>query len=109
MDSTLPRSFRWELVRSVAFQPCGNARELVFGPSADLTRSLDVFRRQMVHTPSDSALFRSELAWPFLLTAKVRASGAPIPGRLYGWGSSAIGHLLGNPRFATCAWFLLQR
>ncbi len=101
-DSSLPRSLRWTIVGTAVFEPCRNGRELIFGPSPELTRALDTFRRQLVRAPSDSAYFRAILAGP--LGRGQSESGLGVS--LYRSVARAIAGLTGNPRYYACARFV---
>jgi hypothetical protein len=51
------RSERWEALNILAYAPCTNARELIFGPSEELGRSFDIARTSLVRFPSEQRLF----------------------------------------------------
>jgi hypothetical protein len=105
-DTTLIRSLRWEMVSYLRLAPCGNARELVFGPSAELQAALDQAGRDLVRHPGDRELFR------FLRGSLDHVS---FNGRITGLGPSlayraarVMGWLMGNRRVPACVGTLLM-
>jgi hypothetical protein len=55
-DTSLTLGLRLDLLSNAAFLTCGNLREMLFGPAADLTDAFARARRELARFPSDSAI-----------------------------------------------------
>jgi hypothetical protein len=101
-DSRRRPAVRWAMVtRYLAYEPCGDLRQLLFGPSAEHLASLAAARAALVHTPSEEVLMR--MAEHALDTPDYRGlEGAP---RLIGLMPFArvIDAMTGSKRVTTCA------
>ena len=98
MDSTALRSLRWELFGNLAFAPCTNVRELVFGPSSEHLDVVARVRESLVRYPSEAALFDLMEDTPNRMAGPSKKF---LPNRLYRLGRT-VGLLLGNPRLEGC-------
>lgn len=96
VDPPTPQGLRWQLILHARSAMCGNAREILFGPSPQLTRALDSARTLLARTPAEQALFtvHSEA----LTRAALRRRRAPLATL-----SRLPAMVLGNPRVAECA------
>jgi serine/threonine-protein kinase len=99
------RGFRMEMLSILAFAPCTNVKELVFGPDAD---ARDAFQRAR----GDLARFPSERSWLDVLYQSAERPIEPFePGlaqRILGGAADVAGALLRNRRIPLCVrWFPL--
>ncbi len=103
-DLPPPRALNFELAAWVAFTPCTNVKELIFGRNSENQATFDSYRAAAVRFPSETAYFdmlqRNADEGPYTW------SGYSSPGLLlrivYG-ASNLAGKLSGNPRLGTCA------
>jgi hypothetical protein len=59
-DSTTPPFLRWDVVRRrIAFEPCTDLRQMIFGADDSYRRTLNEARQILVHQPGDEILMRS--------------------------------------------------
>jgi len=102
-DSTAPPGLRWELTtKLMAFEPCGDLRQMIFGPDkSHLTRMAEA-RRLLVKLPGDD--IRMRIAENALITPPVwppegfaRLGPRPMIRFMY-----LLDAMTGSRRFSTC-------
>jgi len=104
-DTSLTLGFRLEFLKIASFQTCGNLREMLFGPAADLTDAFARARRELARFPSDSAIIG--------LMERIAVQGPPAnlespwaSHNIFGGAAVALtrtaSRFLGNPRLARC-------
>jgi hypothetical protein len=100
-DSTAPPGLRWEIVmKHMAFESCGDLRQLVFGPGKLELAHLARARRLLVQSPSDD--IRMRLAENALETPVVWPPGFAIgPRPAYGL-TRVLDAMTGSHRFSSC-------
>ncbi|MEX2182632.1 MAG: serine/threonine-protein kinase [Gemmatimonadaceae bacterium] len=102
-DRDAMRGLRFEMLLMLSVARCTNARELVFGPEADVRAVFDRAKRTLARFPSDTALI--DLLYE-----------SPERVRVLDWGRAprlaplidAASVALRNPRLAGCSRILLQ-
>ena len=101
-DRNEMRGLRLEMLLMLSLAPCTNARELVFGPGADVRAAFDRGKRTLARFPSDTAML------DLLYETPERSSALDIGGqhRLVPL-IRAASWALRNPRLAGCSQTLL--
>ena len=108
-DTQLSRESRFSLVQASGLAQCGNARELLLGPSSDIRSAYAVARKQLARSPAEAALFdlfTHTVDRPIPFTAS-RGQG-PVANLLM-FGATVSGWVLRNPRIRNCTGLLLGR
>lgn len=98
-DSRVPRGERFEIVRALSLASCTNARELMFGPRAEVTDAIERARRSLPRYASERALLDLQ-AQPLGVWRDAATSG-PLQ-TLAVSAASVPATLLGNPRLESC-------
>jgi hypothetical protein len=101
------KALRFEMLYATVAVTCSNARELLFGPAADVDSAFSRVRRDVARFASDSA---------FIDLIEARTRQGPPPGIAVGAGvrlglarslvlglAHSLGALAGNPRIGGCA------
>ena len=57
LDTTMLPGVRWEVLQLLAFEPCSDLHQVIFGPDSLHLTTLAEAKRTMVKRPSDSAFF----------------------------------------------------
>jgi hypothetical protein len=100
------RGVRWESLDLLSASSCTNARELLFGPQADVRDAFARARTDLARYPSEMALL--DLMQRAPTARSVSALGvahSPLSDFLSGT-SVIAGAVLGNPRMAACSMLL---
>ncbi len=99
-DSTRLRGLRWELAYVLAFAPCTNALEIVFGPDREHGRMMAAAREHLVRRESDAALFQTV----------AETLDRPLPVEISGPAEAvlAIGSALAGKRLRSCVALMIQ-
>jgi hypothetical protein len=106
-DTTRLRGIRWELtLGSLAYEPCGDIRQLVFGPDSLHLARMEEARQVLVRSPGDSLLFL--LTYRALETPIQSQAGGVGPDVVRGF-TRTVDALVGGRRFTSCASLILGR
>ncbi len=89
------------LLRSLAWGPCTNAREMVFGPDADLRRVFAWARENLARFPSERALVDVIERTPERLGSLTEGPALLVRA------ADALGFVLRNPRISGCTQLIL--
>jgi serine/threonine-protein kinase len=101
-DAQAPRGTRWEVTSSrLAYEPCTDLRQIIFGPSAQHLKDMAEARRLLVHTRGEAVLM--DLADRAIETQALDA-GIPISPVHRGVGvlAKGIDLLTGSKRMQAC-------
>lgn len=99
-DSTQLPALRWEAALLLSTSVCSNAREMLLGPSEEITQSLASAEAQLARSASDSSLLDLYRTTPERLGRLGDAvNGQALLIRL----ARSVGWLLGNERIGGCA------
>ncbi|MEX2178964.1 MAG: serine/threonine-protein kinase, partial [Gemmatimonadaceae bacterium] len=101
-DRNEMRGLRFEMLLMLSVAPCTNARELVFGPEADVRAAFDRAKRTMARFPSDTALLDLMYESPERVRVLDGRSGPRLAPLI-----DAVSFALRNPRLAGCSRILL--
>jgi len=103
-DTTRSRQSRLWLLGHVAFLPCTNVRELVFGPDEDLLATFDEARLTLSRFPSDTARLDAleHFARGTTIHRAASADQASLSFAVGSWAGRVSARILGVPRISTC-------
>ena len=105
LDRTQSRALRFELLHSLAFAPCTNPREMLFGHAEDIESVFAVAQRELARYPSERALVDLIRNSPEAMTGSVSHSG--LGPRVASGAALVASKVLRNPRLVTCTELLL--
>jgi hypothetical protein len=98
-DPSVARGERFEALRQLSVSSCTNVRELMFGPSTDVTNAIGKARGTLARYPSEQALVDLLGRQPELMRSGVQYN--PIQALAVS-SATVAGVVLRNPRLASC-------
>jgi hypothetical protein len=105
VDPAEPRPLRYQVLYSLAIQPCTNVRDLLFGTRASVSDAFVQAKKDLARYPSERALI--DLISQQLNHVPQRAGPGSFTDQFFVGASTFAGAVLQNPRMAACTRLLL--